>query len=139
MFSDIGELVRYVHVDPRYIPALKRLPGPYTYIFPAKKKLPDGVISPDIGLGVRIPDHPLAREIARRFGGPVITTSVNRTGEPPLVDPKDIIGVFGEEADLFIDAGLVSRGASTVITFLTHPPKQLRAGVGKTDFLREIK
>ncbi len=139
MFSDIEELVRYVHIDATYNPALKMLPGPYTFVFPSKKKLPDGVIGPGIGLGVRIPDHDLARRIAREFGGPIITTSVNRTGDPPLTEPSEIREVFGKEVDLFIDSGKIPGVASTIISFISRPPKVLRLGAGKIDFLSEIE
>lgn len=139
MFSDIDELIRYVHIDAAYNPALKMLPGPYTFVFPSKKKLPDGVIGPGIGVGVRIPDHALARNIAREFGGPIITTSVNRTGDPPLTEPSEIREAFEKEADLFIDSGKIPGKASTIISFISRPPKVLRLGAGDIDFLSEIE
>ena len=139
MFSDIEELIRYVHIDASYNPALKMLPGPYTFVFPSKKKLPDGVIGPGVGLGVRIPDHDLARRIARDFGGPIITTSVNRTGEPPLTEPSEITEVFGKQVDLFVDSGAIPGTASTIISFMSRPPEVLRLGAGTTDFLSKIE
>ncbi len=87
MLPDVEELTGLVKVEMEFAPALKRLPGPYTFIFPSKVRLPDGVIGKGRGLGVRIPKHPTALAIAREFGGPVITTSVNRTGQPPCRRP----------------------------------------------------
>ncbi len=83
MLPSIEELVALVKVDIEVAGVLKCLPGPYTFIFPSKVRLPDGVIGKGRGLGVRVPDHPVALAVARAFGGPVITTSVNRTGTPP--------------------------------------------------------
>ena len=135
MLADIEDLVRFVRVRAEYAPALERLPGPYTFIFPSKEKLPDGVIGPGVGLGVRIPDHDLARNIAREFKEPVITTSVNRTGEAPLTDPSLIKKRFSSDVDLIIDAGSIVGGPSTVISFMTRPPTLVRQGMGDTGFL----
>jgi L-threonylcarbamoyladenylate synthase len=138
MLGDVGELVKLVHVRGELRPALKKLPGPYTFIFPTKAKLPDGVIGPGVGLGVRIPDHPLALKIAQQFKSPIITTSVNRTGEPPLTDPKEIVELLDDEVDLFLDYGRITGRPSTVISFVSHPPKVVRKGAGDTDFIEEI-
>jgi len=139
MLADIEELVRFVHVRAEYAPALERLPGPYTFIFPSKQKLPDGVIGPGVGLGVRIPDYDLARSIVREFGGPVITTSVNRTGYAPLTDPIRIKQQFSNDVDLIIDAGGIIGKPSTVISFMTKPPTLIRQGAGDSDFLRAFQ
>jgi tRNA threonylcarbamoyl adenosine modification protein (Sua5/YciO/YrdC/YwlC family) len=136
MLSDVEALVKFVRVRAEYAPALERLPGPYTFIFPSKEKLPDGVIGPGVGLGVRIPDYDLARNIAREFGGPVITTSVNRTGEAPLSDPVEINRRFSNDVDLIIDAGPIAGKPSTIISFMTKPPTLVRWGAGDDDFLK---
>ncbi len=101
-------------------------------------RLPDGVIGKGRGLGVRVPDHPVALAVARAFGGPVITTSVNRTGEPPQTDPAEIKRVFGREVDLLLDAGRVAGSASTVVSFMTRPPRVVRLGAGPIDFLESL-
>lgn len=138
MLPGVEELVALVTVDIAYAGVLKLLPGPYTFIFPSKVRLPDGVIGKGRGLGVRIPDHAIALAIARTFGGPVITTSVNRTGEPPLTDPGQIKRAFEREIDLMLDAGDISGGASTVVSFMTRPPRVVRHGAGPVDFLEKI-
>jgi len=139
MLADIEELVKFVRVRAEYAPALERLPGPYTFIFPSKERLPDGVIGPGVGLGVRIPDCDLARSIAREFGGPVITTSVNRTGDAPLTDPKEIARKFSNEVDLIVDAGDIVGEPSTIISFMTTPPTIIRRGAGDIDFLKAFQ
>ena len=139
MLADIEDLVRFVRVRAEYAPALERLPGPYTFIFPSKERLPDGVIGPGVGLGVRIPDYDLARSIAREFGGPVITTSVNRTGRAPLTDPAQIKRQFSQDVDLIIDAGTIPGRPSTVISFMTKPPTLIRQGAGDSNFLKTFQ
>jgi tRNA threonylcarbamoyl adenosine modification protein (Sua5/YciO/YrdC/YwlC family) len=138
MLPSVEELVALVTVDIALAGVLKRLPGPYTFIFPSKVKLPDGVIGKGRGLGVRIPDHPVALAIAGGLGGPVITTSVNRTGEPPLTDPAEIKRVFEREADVMLDAGAIGGRASTIVSFMSRPPEVIRLGAGPVDFLEEL-
>ncbi len=138
MLPNVEELVSLVSVDIEFAGVLKSLPGPYTFIFPSKERLPDGVIGRGRGLGVRIPDHPVALALAAGFGGPIITTSVNRTGEPPLTDPFQIRRAFDREVDLMLAAGEIAGGASTVVSFMTRPPQVIRQGAGSLDFLKGL-
>lgn len=139
MLPDVAALVKLVHVEGTLAPAIRMLPGPYTFIFPSKVRLPDGVIGPGVGLGVRVPDHDMARRIATDFGRPIITTSVNRTGETPMINPRDIEKEFGGRVDLMIDVGEISGKPSTVVSFMTKPPRVLRHGAGSINFLEELK
>ncbi len=138
MLSDVGELVKLVRVKGEYRAVLKRLPGPYTFVFPAKGKLPDGIGGKQVGLGVRIPDHPLALKIVREFNAPIITTSVNKTGEPPLTDPDKIVEMFEDDVDLFLDSGVIMGKPSTVISFVSRKPVVIRKGAGDILFLKEL-
>jgi len=138
MLPTVEELVALVTVDIALVGVLKVLPGPYTFIFPSKVKLPDGVIGKGRGLGVRIPDHPVALAIAGGFGGPVITTSVNRTGDHPLTDPSEIRKAFDHETDLMLDAGPIGGRASTVVSFMERRPEVVRRGAGPVDFLEKL-
>lgn len=138
MLPGVEQLVSLVTVDIEFAGALKCLPGPYTFIFPSKVRLPDGVIGKGRGLGVRVPDHPVALAVAEGFGGPVITTSVNRTGEVPLTGSAEIRRAFGREVELMLDAGEISGRASTVVSFMTKPPQVIRLGAGPIDFLESL-
>ncbi|MBN2223245.1 MAG: threonylcarbamoyl-AMP synthase [Deltaproteobacteria bacterium] len=138
MLPNVEELVSLVTVDIAFAGVLKILPGPYTFIFPSKVRLSDGVIGKGRGLGVRIPDHPVALAIAGGFGGPVITTSVNRTGEPPQTDPFQIKRTFDREVNLMLDTGEIAGRASTVVSFMTRPPRVIRQGAGPLEFLERL-
>jgi tRNA threonylcarbamoyl adenosine modification protein (Sua5/YciO/YrdC/YwlC family) len=138
MLSDVGELVKLVRVRGKHRAALERLPGPYTFVFPTKTKLPDGIGGKQIGLGVRIPDHQLALEIVRKFNAPIITTSVNKTGEPPLANPSEIVEMFEDDVDLFLDSGKITGKPSTVISFVSTKPVVIRKGAGDISFLKEL-
>jgi len=82
---------RVCEVDERAESWLSKLPGPYTLIL--KLKLPEEIpLSVNRGaptLGVRIPDHWIAKLVAD-LGIPVITTSANITGSNTMRNTDDI-------------------------------------------------
>ncbi len=86
-------------------------------------------------IGVRVPDHPLVRACAERFG-PIATTSANRHGEPTIIDPDELTAVFGGNVGVIIDGGVLDGTASTVIDTTVSPINVLRQGavnVGQDD------
>lgn len=66
----------------------------------------------------RVPDHEQARQLAKMFGGPIVSTSLNRAGEEPISDYEGAQEQFGAELD-FVLPGQTA-GA-------TGPSKILRA------------
>jgi L-threonylcarbamoyladenylate synthase len=84
-------------------------------------------VAPGNTVGVRIPDHSVPVELAKALKKPITSTSVNRTGEPPLNDPKTIDKQFSTEIDLIIDAGtLPSSSGSTIYDLTTESVKAVR-------------
>ena len=76
--------------------ATKYFPGALTLVLPASDRLPRQMnpLNPTT-VGIRVPNHPLAREILAATT-PLATTSVNRSGQPALVDPEEINSQFPE-------------------------------------------
>ncbi|WP_088891537.1 L-threonylcarbamoyladenylate synthase [Leptolyngbya ohadii] len=76
--------------------AAQYLPGALTLVLPASEKLPREMNPTDpTTIGVRVPNHPVARYLLRQTG-PLATTSVNRSGEPALRTIEDINAQFPE-------------------------------------------
>jgi L-threonylcarbamoyladenylate synthase len=66
-------------------------------------------------LGLRLPDHPVPRAIARR-AGPIAVSSANISGRPPTLDAADLLAAVGPSLRVVIDDGPVRGGvASTVV------------------------
>jgi L-threonylcarbamoyladenylate synthase len=121
-------------------------PGALTLVLPASDRLPAAINPMGTGsLGLRVPAHPLARYILER-SGPLATTSVNRSGSPPLQTMADIQAQFpqvftltGEAiteiyADLATDPPDQSRPQgsgqpSTVVAWQGHKWQVLRQGL----------
>ncbi|MEL6221893.1 MAG: L-threonylcarbamoyladenylate synthase [Cyanobacteria bacterium J06627_8] len=78
-------------------------PGALTLVLPASDRIPTAMNPKDpTTLGIRVPDCAIARHILMQTG-PLATTSVNRSGEPALINPEDINRTFPEVLQLSPD------------------------------------
>ena len=102
-------------------------PGPLTLILPKHPDLPEAVSSlPTVG--VRVPNHPLARAILSE-AGPTAVTSANRSGEKDPVSAADVLAGLKNCIQLLIDGGSTPGGIpSTVVDCTGDAPKILRPG-----------
>jgi L-threonylcarbamoyladenylate synthase len=92
-------------------------PGALTLVLPLHRPelVPEAVTGGRDTLGLRIPDHPVPRALARELG-PIAVTSANRAGEPPAQVPEELIASVGHALALVLDDGPVRGGvASTVV------------------------
>lgn len=120
--ADISQASDYARIDNRSFALIRSLaPGPYTFILPGTTSLPR-VFKGRKEIGLRIPDSPIARAIARALGNPIMTSSI------PSLD-IDTAGIA-----LSIDAGDMPEADSTIID-CTDPadPAVTRPGLGPTD------
>ena len=109
--------------------AKKILDSSSTLILDAKKSIVSNKIlgRNNTTLGVRIPKHKYCYDISKKYDKPITTTSVNRSGEQPLNDPKMIIEIFGDSIDLLIDDGKINNSAGSKIYELKESkPIQIR-------------
>ncbi len=105
-------------------------PGGLTIVLPLApgSGLPPALTAGTSTLGVRVPDHPTPREVARAVG-PLPATSANRSGVPEARDAAGVIGQLGDSIDLVLDGGPPRGGiASTVIDCSGELPRILREG-----------
>ncbi|MDH5182379.1 MAG: L-threonylcarbamoyladenylate synthase [Gammaproteobacteria bacterium] len=58
-------------------------PGPTTWIVPARLNVPVWIRGHHTSLAVRVSAHPVVQALCKTFGGPIISTSANRSGMPP--------------------------------------------------------
>lgn len=78
-------------------------PGALTLVLPASPKLPVAMNPTDpTTIGIRVPNHPIARHILA-LTRPLATTSVNRSGQPPLLTMAEINAQFPEVYTLLPD------------------------------------
>lgn len=75
-------------------------PGPNTWIVPATPRVPRWITGAHSGVAVRVSAHPVVRALCENFGGPLVSTSANRAGEPPAflradLDPALLVQLDG--------------------------------------------
>jgi L-threonylcarbamoyladenylate synthase len=102
-------------------------PGSLTLVVPRHPRLPPEV-SPVPTVGVRLPDHDLARQLIE-LAGPLAVTSANRSGEPNALSGQDVLAQLAGRIELILDGGRVLGGVpSTVVDCTAETPVILRAG-----------
>lgn len=114
-------------------------PGALTLVLEAATRLP-GTVSAGTGtVGVRVPDHPAPRAVARAIKGPITGTSANRSGEPPMKTADEVKAVFGDALGFVLEGICGAHGApSTVVDFTVDPPQVRRHGAITLDALRQV-
>ena len=105
-------------------PLAKRLverfwPGPLTLILKNEK---------GERVGVRMPGHPLAREVIREARVPIGLPSANPSGKNPPRSAEEVIAYFDGVIDLIVDGGQTMHGVSSTIVDLSG---------GKVEIVRE--
>lgn len=103
-------------------------PGPLTIVVPADPSL-SAQLAPRGTLGVRVPDHAVARALAAAFGECITATSANRSGAAAPSTPDAVVLGFAEGIDLLIDAGPARGGPpSTIVEVVESGLTLHRAG-----------
>ena len=102
-------------------------PGGLTIVVPKKKDLPE-LLSAGNSIGIRMPNHPVALELLRKFG-PIATTSANFSGKNNPHDAQDVFQQLNKRLPLILDGGKCPGGVpSTVIDCSTDEVRILRPG-----------
>jgi len=94
------------------------LPGPVTLLFRPAAGAPASILSPEGKIAVRVPRHPIALMLAKRFG-PITATSANLHGKPAPVECRQAQEQLGDAVDLYVDAGPCPVGKESTIVDLT--------------------
>ncbi|MCD2259533.1 L-threonylcarbamoyladenylate synthase [Psychroserpens luteolus] len=134
--EDLSNLSDYVkQIDTTTFKILKRaLPGPYTFILPGSKSLPNPFKKKKT-VGIRVPDNNIALEIVRQLGNPIISTSIR--DEDYVIeyttDPELILEKWDNLVDIVIDGGYGGNEASTVIDLSQDEPLIIREGKGSLE------
>ncbi|WP_291850454.1 L-threonylcarbamoyladenylate synthase [Bradyrhizobium sp.] len=105
-------------------------PGPLTLVLP---KAPGCAVADLMTAGletiaVRIPAHPVARDILRAFGGPVAAPSANLSGHVSPTTAAHVASDLSGRIDLIVDGGAVAVGVESTIVGCFDQPMLLRPG-----------
>jgi len=105
-------------------------PGPLTLVLPktADCSVADLATAGLDTVAIRIPSHPLARDILRVFGGPVVAPSANISGHVSPTTAAHVHSDLAGRIDLIVDGGAVEVGVESTIVGCFSEPVLLRPG-----------
>lgn len=107
------------------------LPGALTIILNCKEEVTNKIGYKTIG--VRIPNNKLTIDILLE-NGPMLTTSVNESGNVPLNEYEEIVKQYGNLVDYIYKTNTISSNiSSTVVSCIDDKLTVLRAGEIKID------
>jgi L-threonylcarbamoyladenylate synthase len=93
-------------------------PGRLTIIVKAHPLLPAALTSGTGRIGIRVPEHPVARAIVTALNGPLTATSANRSGQPGCHRIEDLDPAVAAAADIVLDAGPLLPGVGSTVVDL---------------------
>ena len=135
---DLSNLSDYVkQLDTPTYKILKRaLPGPYTFVLPGSSNLPKAFKKKKT-VGIRVPDSTIIRELVKRLGNPIVSTSIY--DEDDLIEyTKDLELIFEKWrkiVDIVIDGGYGNNIPSTIVDLSQNEIIILREGKGSIEDL----
>ncbi|MDR3056161.1 MAG: threonylcarbamoyl-AMP synthase [Zoogloeaceae bacterium] len=133
MCRDLSDIAKYARVDNSQYRLLKAVtPGSYVFILEATKELPRRVMHPKRKtIGLRVPDHPVARALLSELGEPLLTSTLLLPGEDePLTEGWQIQEALEGRVELVLDGGHCGTEPTTVIDLTDAVPVLVRAGRG---------
>jgi L-threonylcarbamoyladenylate synthase len=78
---------------------LQSWPGPHTWVCPKSALVPPWISGAHDSVAVRVTAHPIAAALCELVGGPLVSTSANRSGSPPLRNACAVDDHLGTELD----------------------------------------
>lgn len=105
-----------------FSPAAARLaerywPGPLTLVLPALPTLHPGLVG-ELGVGIRVSSHPVARYLSAELGRPITATSANPAGASPPIEISTAREYFGDKVRVYLDGGRLGHEAVSSIVAL---------------------
>jgi L-threonylcarbamoyladenylate synthase len=110
--------------------AHKFWPGPLTLVLARANSCPVADLA-TAGLdtiALRVPAHPVARELLAAFGKPIVAPSANRSGHVSPTTAAHVLADLRGRIDLILDGGACPLGVESTIVGCAGEPTLLRPG-----------
>lgn len=137
--DSLSNVADYAQVnDPAYKLIRRLIPGPYTFLLPASRQVPRLVMNPKRKTtGIRVPDSPIALELLKALGNPIISTSalpvatLHGGSEPEYLAKAELFDRMDALVDVIIDNGQdLQHQMSSIVDLTVTPPLVRRQGLG---------
>lgn len=134
--AQLATVARHVTPQMAQIAALF-WPGALTLIMQRHPDIPDAVTSGQDTVAVRVPAHPIARQLILLSGMPLAAPSANRFSRPSPTSAAHVLADLSGRVDVVLDGGSTRIGVESTILDLTGTvPTILRPGGVSLEALR---
>lgn len=135
--SDYRTAGQYCHTTPLFFEIADAfMPGPLTVVLKKRSVIPDTVTGGLDTVGIRVPSHPVARELIELAGVPIAAPSANRSGKPSPTSFSHVLHDLDGRVDAIIDGGSCQFGVeSTIIKLADDNLQLLRPGAVTPEML----
>lgn len=107
-------------------PIFASWPGPVTWVFPVAATVPKWITGQYDSIGIRITSHQVAKTLCDHLDAPLISSSANLGGQPPIRCIRELKKLFGDAIDVYVSGELGGRKNPSEIRDALSG-KQLRA------------
>lgn len=135
--DSLSGISTFAHISDRNFKLIKRLiPGPYTLILPATKKVPKLLIHPKKEtVGIRVPDYPICQELVKEVGRPMLAITAKKpkmdNGTLKEFEREPFLREFEKLVDVTIDNQQeLPAQETTIIDMTDETARILREGLG---------
>lgn len=135
---DLESARKFAQFDARALALAQAFwPGPLTLVLPLRV---DAGLSPLVtadldSVAIRVPAHPVALALLRRFGGPLAAPSANPSGRVSPTRARHVLDGLSGRIAAVLDGGNCAVGVESTILGLTDTPMLLRPGGVATEAL----
>ena len=114
-------------------------PGPLTILMRRLPSIPLEVTAGLPTVAIRMPSHPVARELLKVAGLPIAAPSANRSGKPSPTSAHHVMQDMEGRIPLILDGGACEVGLESTVVDLTHgTPTILRPGGITKEMLEQV-
>ncbi len=89
----------------------KSWPGPFTFLVPHHNRVHSLIHGQFKTVAIRVSAHPIVKQLCEQFGGPIVSTSANLSGQPTVKNAIQASKFLGPELDFILSGPL---GASKI-------------------------
>jgi L-threonylcarbamoyladenylate synthase len=137
--SDLGGAINPELLRARLYKIATLWPGPLSVVLPRGSGIAPAVSGGGSTIALRIPNHPLAQELLRRFDGPIAAPSANLSQYISPTTAEHVRTGLGTAVGLILDGGPCTVGLeSTVLSLISPTPQVLRAGAITREQIEQV-
>jgi L-threonylcarbamoyladenylate synthase len=126
--GDLGKLVSEIPSDAKKV-IEQFWPGPLTIVLLKREEVPEIVTSGLPTVAVRMPRHPMALNLIKEAGFPIVGPSANPFGYLSPTTAEHVRDQLGDQIDFILDGGPCDVGVeSTIVSFVERKKRLLRPG-----------